>query len=243
MIISNYLKHIGFLAGNNRNKSVLDLLPHGKNIKYLDLGCGDGYLTIQRAKKIGTDFIFGNEIIQSEAKKAEQKNIKVNKEDLNAILSYRNNEFDVVTATQVIEHLNNVDVFISEIYRILKPNGVIIVSTENLASWHNIFALILGLQPSTGPWISEKFSIGFHPLHREHIKVYENNSSHHHLEQNPHTRVMTYRAMKKLFKSYKFKIVDERTMGYYPFPPFLSDVLAYVDKWHAVGVILKLIKT
>lgn len=241
-IILSYLKYIGEAAGKNRNKSVLEILPYGKDIKYLDLGCGDGELTLQRARKMGTNLIFGSEIIPSEIIKAKQKKIIVKREDLNGILPYKNNEFDVVTATQIIEHLNNVDIFISEVHRILKPNGILIISTENLASWHNIFALILGLQPSTGPWISSKFSVGFHPLHKEHIKVYVNNPSHHHLEQNPHTRVMTYRTMKKLFESYNFKVIDERTMGYYPFPPFLSNTLARLDKWHAVGIVLKLKK-
>ncbi len=241
-VVFSYLKYIGEEAGNNRNKSVLDLLPYGKDLKYLDLGCGDGELTMQRAEKMGTHIIFGNEILFGEAKKAEERKISVKKENLNKRLSYKDNEFDVITATQVIEHLDNIDVFISELRRILKPNGILVVSTENLASWHNILALVLGMQPSTGPWISEKFSVGFHPLRKEHIKVYEDNPTHHHLEQNPHTRVMTYRTMKKLFENYKFKVVDERTMGYYPFPPILSDIFARIDKWHAVGFILKLTK-
>lgn len=241
-LIINYLKYIGLAAGNKRNESVLELLELKKNAKYLDVGCGDGELTIRRAKKIGTTQIFGTEIILSEIKKAEQREIIIKKEDLNRKLSYKDNEFDVIAATQVIEHLTDIDTFVSELYRILKKNGILIVSTENLASWHNIFALFIGLQPSTGPWISRKFSIGFHPLYKEHIKEYKDNPQHHHLEQNPHTRVMTYRAMKKLFESYGFKLVSEKTVGYYPFPPFVSNILATIDRWHAVGMILKLIK-
>jgi|SRR5581483_1649166 len=241
-LIYKYFKFIGEAAGKERNRSVLNLLPTGRDLVYLDLGCGDGELTLQRAEKINTDKIYGNEIIPSEAEKAEKRKIKIKKEDLNKKLSYDSNTFDVITATQVIEHLNNLDEFISEIYRILKPGGTFVVSTENLASWHNIFALALGLQPSTGPWLSEKFSVGFHPLHKEHSKQYVNNPAHHHLEQNPHTRVMTYRAMKNLFYQYKFKLMDERTMGYYPLPPILSDLFATTDKWHALDMVLKMTK-
>lgn len=237
-----YLKHIGNTVGNDRNKSVLEMMPYGKSLKYLDLGCGDGELTIQRARRIGTNTVFGSEIIESEAGKAKLKKIKIKKDDLNKKMSYKSNFFDVITATQVIEHLDNVDNFVSEVHRILKPKSIFIVSTENLASWHNVFALIMGLQPSTGPWVSDKFSVGFHPLRSVHIKVYKDNPKHHHFEQNPHTRVMTYRTLKSLFKLYGFKLIEEKTIGYYPFPPIFSRVLARLDKWHSVGVILKLRK-
>lgn len=47
------------------------------------------------------------------------------------------------------------DNLLSEIWRVLKPGGVLVVSTENLASWHNIFALLLGWQPFSLTNISE----------------------------------------------------------------------------------------
>ncbi len=48
---------------------------------------------------------------------------------------------------EVIEHLYNSDLVISEIYRILKRNGILILSTPNLASWINRLVLLLGYQP------------------------------------------------------------------------------------------------
>lgn len=60
----------------------------------------------------------------------------------------------------VIEHLFDTDNFVSESFRILKPGGYTIVSTVNLASWHNIFALILGYQPFDFANISIKGTIG-----------------------------------------------------------------------------------
>lgn len=55
--------------------------------------------------------------------------------------------FDLVHANQVIEHLYETDLFIKEIYRILKKGGYAIISTPNLAGLHNIVSLILGKQP------------------------------------------------------------------------------------------------
>ncbi|MDO8658553.1 MAG: class I SAM-dependent methyltransferase [Candidatus Levybacteria bacterium] len=237
--LSEYLKYIGNQAGNERNKSILQLLPLDRNAKYLDVGCGDGTLTLKRAKKIGTKKIYGCDLVDDYISEAKKKNIFIKKADLNNKLPFKDTEFDIITATQVIEHLSNVDMFASEIYRILKPEGIAIISTENLAAWHNIFALLLGLQPSTGPWISKRFSVGFHPLNNEYTDKEIPDSL---IESNPHTRVMTYCSMKKLFQLYNFDIIKECMIGYYPFPPALAKILAGIDRWHCVNIILKLQK-
>lgn len=239
-LINNFLKKIGDEAGNRRREQVLAVLPHRSKSAYLDCGCGDGEFTLQMANKIGTKNIYGIEIIDSEIKKAKKNGIKVNKVDLDSIFPYPDNKFSVITAIQVIEHLFEVDNFVSEIYRILKPGGIVVISTENLASLHNIAALLIGLQPSTGPYISQKYSIGFHPLNKVHVIAHEKNE---YLKvMRGHTRVMAYRSFIQLFKTYGFKVVDQKTAGYYPFPSFIANPLADLDKWHALDVILKLQK-
>lgn len=240
-IIIRYLKNIGAETGHKRNAAITDHLSFKKNCAYLDVGCGDGELTLERAKKIGTRNIWGIEVLDSEIKKAKAKKIIVKKSDLNKKLSFEDNKFDVITATQVIEHLYDIDVFVSEMYRVLKIGGILIISTENLSAWHNIFALILGLQPSAGPFISNKFSIGFHPLSDEHKKDHKKNP---YLKNMAgHTRVMAYQSFKKLFENYGFELILERGVGYYPFPSFISDFFTKIDKWHALDVVLKLRKT
>jgi ubiquinone/menaquinone biosynthesis C-methylase UbiE len=47
-------------------------------------------------------------------------------------LPYANATFDVVTATEVIEHLEDYRRVLREIYRVLKPGGVCILSTPNI---------------------------------------------------------------------------------------------------------------
>jgi len=41
--------------------------------------------------------------------------------------------------------------FVTELHRILVPHGYLIIDSPNLASWHNVFALVLGIQPFSGP--------------------------------------------------------------------------------------------
>jgi SAM-dependent methyltransferase len=54
--------------------------------------------------------------------------------DLNKIkeLPYNDNLFDIVTATEVIEHLEDFRAIIREIYRVLKPGGIFVLSTPNI---------------------------------------------------------------------------------------------------------------
>ncbi|MBK6429144.1 MAG: class I SAM-dependent methyltransferase [Blastocatellia bacterium] len=53
--------------------------------------------------------------------------------------------FDVVILTQVIEHIPNCPLgFLTEIARITKPGGLLVVTTPQLASVMNAFRLLLG---------------------------------------------------------------------------------------------------
>ncbi len=53
-------------------------------------------------------------------------------------------EFDFVFGTEIIEHLLTPDIFISEIFRILRPGGKAFITTNNLTIPKNILALLKG---------------------------------------------------------------------------------------------------
>ena len=46
---------------------------------------------------------------------------------------FENNTFDVIISLAVIEHLDDPSIFLREIYRVLKNNGILFLSTPN---WH-----------------------------------------------------------------------------------------------------------
>lgn len=52
--------------------------------------------------------------------------------NINKHLPYQDSTFDIVTATEVIEHLEDVRAVLREIYRVLKPGGVCVLSTPNI---------------------------------------------------------------------------------------------------------------
>ena len=64
------------------------------------------------------------------------------------IFPFQDNHFDIVLFTEVIEHFS-VDPMhaISEINRILKPGGKLLLSTPNICSWKSIHRALAGEQP------------------------------------------------------------------------------------------------
>lgn len=105
------------------------------------------------------------------------------------------------------------------------------VSTENLASWHNIFSLLFGWQPFSLTNVSgHRLGIG-NPLalHRG-----ENLS----FSSWQHIRVFAYQGLKEIFEVHGFK-VKILGAGYYPLP----NLLAKLDLRHAAFLTIKAIKT
>jgi SAM-dependent methyltransferase len=124
---------------------------------------------------------------------------------------------DIVTSNQVIEHVADTDHFVRETLRVLRPGGTAVISTENLASWHNLAALSLGWQPFSITNVSEaRPSIG-NPL--SNLRHGENLSA-----GWQHVRVFAYRGLVELFQAHGFVDVSITGSGYYPLP-------AAVGRW------------
>lgn len=102
------------------------------------------------------------------------------------------------------------------------------ISTENLASWHNILSLLFGWQPfSLGNISSYKLGIG-NPLalHRG-----ENLS----FSSWQHIRVFAYQGLKEIFEIKGFKVEKILGAGYYPLP----NLMAKLDPRHAAFLTIK----
>ncbi|MBN2016437.1 class I SAM-dependent methyltransferase [Candidatus Dojkabacteria bacterium] len=214
-------------------KNIENLLIRSKTAKFLDLGCYDGELTERLAKRIGTSYVYGVDIESGKLAEAKKRGVQVKRGDLNKSLPYREDSFDVIHANQVIEHIFDTDFFVSEIYRLLKPDGYAVISTENLASWHNIFALILGFTPFSLTNVSIKTSSLGNPLdvHHEDEEFTVNRSM-------QHQRVFTTLGLKHLFAVHSFDVEKIFGSGYYPLPNLLSRL----DIYHSAFIALKVKK-
>jgi len=137
-----------YQASERENKRrILELATPCRGARLLDLGCSDGTFTIELAARIGAADVHGVEFVGALADAAAARGISISKESLEGQLPFPSDYFDVVHSNQVIEHLVHTDTFVKEIARVLKPSGYALISTNNLASWHNVFSLLLPCSP------------------------------------------------------------------------------------------------
>jgi len=178
----------------------------------------------------------------------QQRGVRGIQADLNQPLPLRSATFDVVTVMDVIEHLSRADTFVGEIYRVLKPGGYAVIATPNLAAWHNIFALILGLQPFSGPNITDMTDGEIDLVRRLHRRAYdmpeEGEATRPQAAETVHRHlvVMAYRSLINALERHGLQIAAARGYGYYPLPPFLARLLAKLDIRHSVHVLVKAVK-
>lgn len=93
----------------------------------LEVGCGLGYFLegIKNVLAVGIDISF--DALKESAIVRRKSLINGSAE----LLPFRSEVFEVVVAFDVIEHLRNPERFASEAFRILRWNGVLIISTPN----------------------------------------------------------------------------------------------------------------
>lgn len=100
-------------------KNCIDLTLPLLNIPHpeiIDVGCGDGYIINSLSgHRVGIDF----SITRLNHVSGSVKRLRVNVEDIPISSSY----FDIAICTDVFEHVKNEKKLVSEIWRILKPNG------------------------------------------------------------------------------------------------------------------------
>lgn len=137
--------------------------------KLLDVGCGIGLFLIE-AKKRGWE-VYGTEFTDKAMAVCESAGLNMQQGKLNPDL-YRENEFDVVTSFEVLEHIYNPQEEIQNIKKILRPGGLFYFTTPNFNALER-------------RWLKGKYDVIAYP---EHLSYYTKKTADYLLTKNGFTK-------------------------------------------------------
>lgn len=163
----NFEKHtsenpIQKLLINNFNRELLGFVQNLKPKNILDVGCGEGFTLSElkqnniKAEMEGVDSL--NEAI--ELGNRTNPDLKLRKGDIYN-LNYKDNSFDVVLCTEVLEHLTDPKKALAELKRVTKRYLILSVPNE---PWFTIQRFLRG---------KNTLGLGSHP---EHIQWWTNST-------------------------------------------------------------------
>lgn len=102
-----------------------DLVGRGEGKRALDIGCRDGFWS-EKLKGLGYD------VVSVDLEPKYPTGIAM---DANQSFPFKENEFDLVWFTEVIEHLKDPLFTLNEVKRVLKPEGKLLLTTPNREMW------------------------------------------------------------------------------------------------------------
>ena len=115
-----------------------------KELKILDIGCGGGLLC-EPLNKLGAT------ITGIDASKNNIEVAKLHSKEMNLDIKYIHcspenlnlqNEYDVVLAMEVVEHLLDINIFMQNCSKLIKKNGIMFVATINKNLKSYVFAIL-----------------------------------------------------------------------------------------------------
>lgn len=117
------------------------MMPHG--VRVLDVGCGTGSVTLITNRDRGNDVV-AIEPDPERARIARSRGLTVHNGILDDAFMANHERFDVVMASDVLEHTPAPVEFLGGMIRAAKPGGLILLSVPNVAHWSVRLNLLMG---------------------------------------------------------------------------------------------------
>ena len=134
-----------------------------QKLKILDLGCGQGKIAGTLVKK--GHQVLGLDLNKTALKKAKKVGVKTRFWDIEKKLPYHGRSFDLILALDLLEHIFNLEELIWNISRLLRKNGIFILSVPNHFQIRNRIKILRG--GGIIFWAHEKFA---KPWNYSHIR-------------------------------------------------------------------------
>lgn len=125
------------------NMAVALIKPYIKQtVKLLDIGCYSGDLLSALHQDIS---YYGIDTDEEALKIAHERGARVFKIDIeNQILPFNDQEFDIVIAAEILEHLRDPEKIMLQIKKIIKREGIILISLPNECTIYHRIKVLFG---------------------------------------------------------------------------------------------------
>lgn len=133
------MNHPKELANPDTHVTVVKIIEKERRDKVLDIPCGEGALSL-KVKGLGFEVVAADIDEKSFIPKNDIEFVKV---DMNTKLPFPDKSFGHILCVEGIEHLENHFLLIREFARIIKKDGILIITTPNTLNIYNRLRFLL----------------------------------------------------------------------------------------------------
>ncbi len=200
-------------------------------VRVLDVGCGNGLFLDRIRRDIADAHLSGVDYSEYQIGRPAHPSLHLKQADLTRGVPFEDRSFDVVYAAEIIEHLVDPDLLLSEIRRVLRPGGTLVLTTPNLCAWYNRVLFVLGVQPLFVESSTRSSTVGSGWLRR-----FKRGST-----PVGHIRIFNLDAIRDLLKNNGFAVtaIKGASFDYFPRPLRLLDAAVAVYPGLSSNLVIK----